>query len=142
MPAGCSSSRAARRRKSSTCRAPAGASSPTSAVPATATSATASIDAPGRQALNTTPPTDCAAWQELAQHAESAPGLRKLFAGDAARGTHCIATAPGVRLDYSRQRLDARVLRLLGHLAEQRGVAEWGGALLGGRKINSPEDRA
>ena len=91
--------------------------------------------------MNTTPPTDCPAWQELAKHAERAPALRALLA-DAGRAAHCVARAPGVRLDYSRQRVDAMILRLLAHLAEQRGFAGWRDALFSGKKINSTEDRA
>jgi len=92
--------------------------------------------------VKSTPPTECAAWQELAQHAESAPALRALFAADGSRASHCVAQAPGVRFDYSRQRIDARILRLLVHLAEQRGLAAWRDALLAGKKINSTEERA
>jgi glucose-6-phosphate isomerase len=92
--------------------------------------------------MNSTPPTDCPAWQELQLHAEAAPSLRELFAADSSRGERCVAQAPGVRFDYSRQRVDAMILRLLAHLAEQRGFAEWRGALLEGGKINSTENRA
>ena len=65
--------------------------------------------------MNTTPPTECPAWAELAHHAESWRDvhLRDLFANDVARGTQFVAEAPGVRYDYSRQRLGAMTLRLL-----------------------------
>ncbi len=53
-----------------------------------------------------------------------------------------MAQAPGLRLDYSRQRLGAMTLRLLAHLAGERGLPEWREALLAGKKINSTEDRA
>jgi glucose-6-phosphate isomerase len=92
--------------------------------------------------VNTTAPTECPSWQELRQHAEAAASLRQLFANDSARKEHCVATAPGVRFDYSRQRLDARTLRLLVHLAEERGFTAWREALLTGKKVNSTEDRA
>ncbi len=94
--------------------------------------------------MKTVSPTQCPAWAKLAQHAESwrAVHLRELFAGDAARGRQFAAEAPGVRLDYSRQRLGAMTLRLLAHLAAERGFAEWREALLAGSAINSTENRA
>ena len=52
------------------------------------------------------------------------------------------AEAPGVRYDYSRQRLGAMTLRLLTHLAAERGFSEWREALLAGSAINSTENRA
>ncbi|HZM34537.1 MAG TPA: glucose-6-phosphate isomerase [Burkholderiales bacterium] len=94
--------------------------------------------------LNTTPPTECRAWAQLAAHAESwnAVHLRELFANDVTRAVQLGADAPGVRLDISRQRVGAITLRLLSQLAEQRGLAEWREALFGGKKINVTEDRA
>jgi glucose-6-phosphate isomerase len=94
--------------------------------------------------MNTTPPTECKAWAQLAHHAESwkSVHLRDLFAGDAARAAQLAAEAPGIRLDYSRQRLGAITLRLLSHLAAERGLPEWRAALLGGKPVNSTENRA
>jgi glucose-6-phosphate isomerase len=94
--------------------------------------------------MNTRSPTDCPSWTKLAQHAESWRGvrLRELFAADHARGRLFVAEAPGVRYDYSRQRLGAITLRLLAHLAAERGFAEWREALLAGSKVNSTENRA
>ena len=96
------------------------------------------------QKQNTTPPTECKAWSQLATHAESWKGvhLRELFANDVARSVQFVAEAPGVRLDYSRQRVGAITLRLLSHLAAERGLPEWREALLSGKKINATEDRA
>ena len=72
--------------------------------------------------------------------------LRELFAaqtGDKhARERQFVAEAPGVRYDYSRQRLGAITLRLLAHLAAERGFVEWREALLAGAEINSTEKRA
>jgi len=94
--------------------------------------------------MNTTAPTQCKAWAQLATHAESWKGvhLRELFANDVSRSVQFAAAAPGVRLDYSRQRAGAMTLRLLSHLAAERGLPEWREALLSGRKVNSTEDRA
>ena len=95
-------------------------------------------------ALNTTPPTDCGAWRKLAAHADSwrQTRLAELFAGDPARATRCVAQAPGLQLDYSRQRDGAVALHLLAQLAAERGFAEWRAALFSGAKINHTEDRA
>jgi len=94
--------------------------------------------------MNTTSPTQCKAWSQLATHAESwkSVHLRELFANDVARAVQFAAEAPGVRLDYSRQRIGAMTLRLLSHLAAERGLPEWREALLSGKKVNSTEDRA
>jgi glucose-6-phosphate isomerase len=94
--------------------------------------------------MNTRSPVECPSWARLVQHAESwrAVHLRELFATDAARGRVFSAEAPGVRYDYSRQRLGAMTLRLLTHLAGERGFSEWREGLLGGSAINSTENRA
>jgi glucose-6-phosphate isomerase len=93
--------------------------------------------------MNTTPPTECKAWQDLAHHAESWRGvhLRSLFEQDVARGVQLVAEGPGVRYDYSRQRIGAMTLRLLARLAVERGFAEWREALLTGKPINNTENR-
>jgi glucose-6-phosphate isomerase len=94
--------------------------------------------------MNTRSPAACPSWGQLAQHAESWRGaqLRELFAADPARRRQFAAEAPGVRYDYSRQRLGAVTLRLLAHLAAERGFGEWRAALLAGGEINSTEKRA
>ena len=94
--------------------------------------------------MNTTSPTACAAWKKLAAHADSwrEARLAELLAGDPARSRQMIAEAPGVRLDYSRQRAGALTLRLLAQLAAERGFEEWRAALFAGGKINNTEDRA
>src|SRR5574340_1277901 len=94
--------------------------------------------------MNTTSPTQCEAWSRLALHAESwrTVHLRELFANDVARSVQFAAEAPGLRYDYSRQRLGAMTLRLLAHLAQERGFYEWREALLAGKHVNDTEDRA
>jgi glucose-6-phosphate isomerase len=94
--------------------------------------------------MNTRSPVECPAWGKLAHHAESWRGvhLRELFAGDTARARQLVAEAPGVRYDYSRQRLGPMTVRLLTHLAAERGFAEWREALFSGSEINSTEKRA
>jgi len=92
--------------------------------------------------MNTTSPAECKAWTQLGAHAESwrAVQLRELF-DDVKRGSQLQVEAAGVRYDYSRQRLGAMTLRLLSHLAEERGLAEWRDALLSGKIVNSTENR-
>jgi glucose-6-phosphate isomerase len=94
--------------------------------------------------MNTRPPVECKAWLDLAHHAESWRGvhLRELFAADAARAARFTVPAPGLRYDFSRQRLGAVTLRLLAKLAAERGLAEWRDALLTGKPVNDTEDRA
>jgi glucose-6-phosphate isomerase len=94
--------------------------------------------------MNTTPPTACPAWRKLEAHAESwgAARLAELLAGDPARARTMAAEAPGLRLDYSRQRVGALTLKLLVQLAAERGFEEWRAALFAGDRINTTEDRA
>src|SRR5258707_7309173 len=93
--------------------------------------------------MNTTSPTECKAWAQLKSQAESwrVVQLRALFDNDAKRGAQMSVAAAGVRYDYSRQRLGAITLRLLSHLAEERGLAGWRDALLTGKVVNSTENR-
>ena len=79
-----------------------------------------------------------AARRELAQRAP-ARALRRRRRRAAASSP---PKRPGVRYDYSRQRLGAMTLRLLAHLADERGFAEWREALLAGSTINNTENRA
>jgi glucose-6-phosphate isomerase len=94
--------------------------------------------------MNTRSPAECPSWAQLAQHAESwrPVHLRSVFAAEPARARQFVVEAPGARYDYSRQRLGVLTLRLLAHLAAERGFGEWREALLAGSSINSTENRA
>ncbi len=94
--------------------------------------------------MSTLPPTECPAWAKLAAHAGGwrEARLAELFANDARRGAQYVARAPGLELDYSRQRVGALTLRLLTQLAAERGFAEWRRALVAGDAVNSSEGRA
>ena len=94
--------------------------------------------------MKTLSPTECRAWTQLAHHAESwrSVHLRELFANDVARSTQFAVEAAGVRYDYSRQRLGAMTVRLLAHLAAERGFDEWREALFSGKPVNDTENRA
>lgn len=84
-----------------------------------------------------------AAWQALREHADTMrlAELRTLFADDPRRGEELTAEAAGLRLDYSKQRLDEETLRLLVALAEQSGLRERTLAMFAGDRINTTEDR-
>src|SRR5882762_9517668 len=89
--------------------------------------------------MNTRSPIECPAWAQLLAHAES---RRALHLRDLVASRQLVAEAPGVRYDFSRQRLDAMTLRLLANLAGERGFPDWRAALLSGKPINSTENRA
>jgi glucose-6-phosphate isomerase len=94
--------------------------------------------------MNTTSPVDCPAWKKLLAHAEGWRGakLAELRSSDPARGQGMIAEAPGLRLDYSRQRVGSLTLHLLARLAAERGFDAWRAALYAGARLNTTEDRA
>jgi glucose-6-phosphate isomerase len=83
------------------------------------------------------------AWRALeAHHAEVAPKhLRDLFAEDPSRGERLVASAAGLDLDYSKNRVTDRTLDLLFALARERRVEERRDAMLCGERINTTEDR-
>ncbi len=88
--------------------------------------------------------TDCAAWRELQSLAGqllSTP-TRRLFEQDAQRFAHCCAQGAGLALDYSRQRVDVRVVDSLVALADQLELRERAAAMFAGEPINTTEGRA
>jgi glucose-6-phosphate isomerase len=84
------------------------------------------------------------AWKALQQHAETIKPLqlRDLFHDDPARGTRFTASATGIFLDYSKNRITDETLKLLLSLAEQSGLAQHREAMFTGQKINTTEHRA
>ena len=94
--------------------------------------------------MNTRPPTECPAWGKLAAHAESwrDTHLAQLLRDDDGRSARFGVQAPGLALDYSRQRVGALTLRLLAQLAAERGLEAWRAALFAGEPINVTEGRA
>ena len=91
-----------------------------------------------------TPLRERKAWQALERHYEEIAGrhLRDLFAEDPGRGERLTAEAPGLYLDYSKNRVTDETLRLLLDLAEESGVAERRDAMFHGEHINVSENRA
>src|SRR6204780_5849980 len=88
--------------------------------------------------------TDCAAWRELETLAQalSATATRELFAQDPQRFEHCCVEAAGLALDYSRQRVDARVINCFAALADQLSLRSRIEAMFRGDAINTTENRA
>jgi glucose-6-phosphate isomerase len=84
------------------------------------------------------------AWGALGAHFEKVRDLhlRDLFAADPERGERLVAEAPGLYLDFSKNRVTDETLLLLGELARERGVAERREAMFAGEHINVSEDRA
>src|SRR5271163_3861836 len=68
--------------------------------------------------------------------------LRKLFDDDAKRGTKFTAEALGIYLDYSKNRITEKTVRLLLELAKESGLRTRIDAMFRGDKINITENRA
>ncbi|KPK07598.1 MAG: hypothetical protein AMJ64_06300 [Betaproteobacteria bacterium SG8_39] len=93
--------------------------------------------------MNTRSPTECPAWRALGEQAAAWRGgaLKAALATDPARARTLVAEAPGLRFDYSRQRLDAAVIAQLVELAAARDLPAWRMALLAGEAVNDTEQR-
>jgi glucose-6-phosphate isomerase len=85
-----------------------------------------------------------AAYAALARHHADIGSrhLRDLFAGDPDRGQRLTASAAGLYLDYSKNRITDETLRLLVALAEESDLAAHRDAMFAGRPINVSEGRA
>jgi len=68
--------------------------------------------------------------------------LRKLFDDDHKRGEKFTAEALGIYLDYSKNRITDKTLKLLFDLAKESGLRERIDAMFRGEKINITENRA
>src|SRR5215475_2814350 len=84
------------------------------------------------------------AWKALQSHYNEVRNLhlRDLFAKDPARGERLTASAAGIELDYSKNRITDQTLPLLIQLAREAGLQERIDAMFSGRKINITEKRA
>ena len=82
-------------------------------------------------------------FQQLERHREEFgfQQLRDLFASDPLRGERFVAEAGGLRLDYSKNRINDETLRLLLALADERSVAHQRDEMFRGARINRSEDR-
>ncbi len=81
-------------------------------------------------------------WCLLQQRATNMPSLKELFRADAQRFTHFSASACGILLDYSKQRIDTTAKLNLLALARQQEVESHRDAMLRGEAINNTENRA
>ncbi|MGD0881780.1 MAG: glucose-6-phosphate isomerase [Acidimicrobiales bacterium] len=68
--------------------------------------------------------------------------LREFFADQPDRGTTMVASAGDLVLDYSKHRVDDRILAALVAVARRAGVAGRRDAMFAGERINTTEDRA
>ena len=85
-----------------------------------------------------------AAWKALESHYKKIGKmhLRKLFADDPARGERLTASAVGIELDYSKNRITDQTLQHLFQLARDAGLQERIAAMFSGSRINITENRA
>jgi len=90
------------------------------------------------------PLTKTKAWRALQTHYKKVHKLhlRDLFADDPGRGERMTAEAVGLFLDYSKNRITDKTLKLLRRLAEEAGLASHIAAMFRGEKINVTEKRA
>jgi glucose-6-phosphate isomerase len=70
------------------------------------------------------------------------PHLRDLFAADPGRAERYVVSAGGLRIDYSKNRIDDDVLDALLDVARSSGVEQRRDAMFAGERINVTEDRA
>jgi glucose-6-phosphate isomerase len=90
------------------------------------------------------PLTRLAAWKSLAAHSKQIRKLhlRKLFAEDTRRGERFTVEAAGLFLDYSKNRVTEKTVKLLLQLAKESNLRAKMDAMFGGEKINVTENRA
>src|SRR5215470_16044722 len=84
------------------------------------------------------------AWKALESHYKKIRNLhlRKLFGDDPGRGERLTASAAGIELDYSKNRITDETLALLFRLAREAGLKGRIDAMFSGSKINITENRA
>ena len=94
--------------------------------------------------VNIKPLTQQPAWKALAVHQKktSKLHLRQLFAADKKRGERLTASAVGLFLDYSKNRVTSETMKLLLRLANESGLRARMDAMFSGEKINFTENRA
>jgi glucose-6-phosphate isomerase len=90
------------------------------------------------------PLTKRKAWAALKAHHKTVHALhvRKLFDDDPKRGEKFTAEALGIYLDYSKNRITDKTLKLLLDLAKESGLRERIDAMFRGEKVNITENRA
>ena len=83
-------------------------------------------------------------WKSLQDHCAkiSRRHLRELFAEDDGRGTRLTLEAAGLYLDYSKNRVTDKTMKLLVELAHDCGLEKKIAAMFAGERINATEHRA
>ncbi|MEO1416660.1 MAG: glucose-6-phosphate isomerase [Bacteroidota bacterium] len=94
--------------------------------------------------LNTTHPTQSAAWEKLQAHFQDMKDvhMKDLFAQDPARFQQFSLQFEDILLDYSKNRITADTLQALQELAEAQDLKGAIKKIFTGDKINATEDRA
>src|SRR6266849_10957737 len=94
--------------------------------------------------LGSRPAIGSPTWKALESHYREVRSLhlRELFAEDPKRGERLTASALGIDLDYSKNRITDQTLQLLFELAKEAGLPKRIEAMFSGSKINITENRA
>jgi glucose-6-phosphate isomerase len=89
-------------------------------------------------------PRQRAAWKALATHHKQVEKLhlRELFAKDRKRGERFTAEGAGLFLDFSKNRITEKTLKLLVQLAKESDLRARMNAMFSGERINVTENRA
>ena len=87
---------------------------------------------------------ECSEWSALAEHWKETGQLqmRELFRNEPDRFERMSLEACGLLLDYSKNRITGKGLKLLFDLARQADLKTWIRRMFSGEKINSTERRA
>src|ERR1700761_3155938 len=90
------------------------------------------------------PLTKLSAWKDLAEHHKKIEDthLREWFEKDPQRAEKFSVEAAGIFLDYSKNRISEKTLKLLLELADESGLKAKIDAMFSGEKINITEKRA
>src|ERR1700761_3633492 len=90
------------------------------------------------------PLTKLSAWKDLAEHHKKIEDthLREWFEKDPQRAEKFTVEAEGIFLDYSKNRISEKTVKLLIALAEESGLKAKIDAMFSGEKINITEKRA
>ncbi|MEO8167704.1 MAG: glucose-6-phosphate isomerase, partial [bacterium] len=88
--------------------------------------------------------TKSKAWKELRSHyvKMSRSQMRDMFAKEPDRFERFSLSACGIFLDYSKNRVNDKTMKLLFNLARQADVESWRDKMFQGEKINITENRA
>ena len=88
--------------------------------------------------------TKSKAWKALQEHHKkiSKKQMREMFAKEPKRFEKFSLEACGIFLDYSKNRISEKTMRLLYDLAKQANVESWRDKMFNGEKINFTENRA